>query len=100
MVWDRDFGGQDYECGYSVQQTSDGGYIVAGDALSPTDYDNTSWVIKTDTNGNMVWDSTFGSGLARSIQQTSDGGYVVAGETRTRSKPDEGDAWIAKTCGP
>jgi hypothetical protein len=57
--------------GYSVQQTSDGGYILAG-------YDGSSYVVKTDSNGTMQWNKTYGSGIAYSVYQTSDGGYILA----------------------
>jgi hypothetical protein len=60
---------------YSVDQTADGGYIVAGDSYSG------AFVIKTDHSGTIAWYNNFGmSGDAlRSIKPTSDGGYIAAG---------------------
>jgi len=94
VEWIRVYGGsrQMYTgcCGeyaYSIQQTSDGGYIAAGDV-------GTYWwcgycgphevyIIKTDSEGNIEWERTFGDdggkAKANSIQQTSDGGYIAAG---------------------
>ena len=69
---------------YSVQQTSDGGYIIAGKTRS---YGSDNWdvyVLKLDKNGNREWWKTLGGSMwdeARSVQQTNDGGYVIAGVT-------------------
>jgi len=74
-VWTRTFGGADDDRGYSVQQTSDGGFIVAG----YTTY--FSYLVKTDLMGDTLWTRTLGGDYTRaySIQQISDGGYIVAG---------------------
>ncbi|MFZ8835396.1 MAG: hypothetical protein ACO2O5_14565, partial [Candidatus Caldipriscus sp.] len=71
----RTYGGTSLDEAHSVQQTSDGGYIVAGRT------DGGILLIKTDANGNIQWAKTYGIGFATSVQQTSDGGYIVAGGT-------------------
>jgi len=76
----------------SVQQTSDGGYILAGGINS----DN-AWVVKLGSAGAVQWQEVFpgaGSATASQIEQTSDGGYIVAGNT-TDSSGNE-FAWLAK----
>ena len=81
--WDRIFGGPEEDQGYSVQQTSDGGYIIAG-SYSDGHYD--IWLIKTDPQGNKEWDTTFGGpdyDKSCSVQQTLDGGYIVVGGTKS-----------------
>lgn len=69
---------------YSVQQTSDGGYIVVGDTISYSNPDNSFpiYIIKTDADGNEIWEKTMtgmgiGGGVPFSISQTSDGGYMI-----------------------
>jgi len=84
--WDKTFGGTRCDMAYSVQQTTDGGYILAGWTESYGTGDRDFWLVKTDSNGNKEWDKTFGGtdeDLAYSVQQTTDGGYILAGYTRS-----------------
>ncbi len=83
--WDQKFGGTFSDYAYSVQQTSDGGYIVAGSS-NPTNTNDEFYLIKTDASGNSVWTKTYGgtnNDVGQSVQQTSDGGYIVAGWTES-----------------
>lgn len=82
LIWDRTFGGSDYDSANSIQQTTDGGYIVAGSTISKGAGEHDVWVLKLDSSGYLEWDKTFGEGeidQGTSIQQTTDGGYIVAG---------------------
>jgi len=115
LVWQRCLGGTLDDFAYSIQQTSDGGYIVAGYTMSSKGdvsdkhggYD--VWVVKLDTDGMIAWQKCLGgvsNDLAYSIQQTSDGGYIIAGYTGSKSTAsDDGDvsgshggddAWVVK----
>ena len=78
------YGGAHDDGAYSIQQTSDCGYIVTGLTNSFGAGIADMWVLKLDGNGNIQWQETYGGAnvdQSSSIQQTSDGGYIVAGLT-------------------
>ena len=98
--WEKTFGGTDDDRGESVQQTTDGGYIITGIAsLTLQQYNNNSYVylIKTDGSGNEQWSKTFGgTGInsGNSVQQTNDGGYILTGWIEYEN---DIDVWLIKT---
>ena len=99
VVWERRLGGSSEDEGYSVQQTSDGGYVVAGRTLSLGAGGSDAYLIKTDADGNPVWERTFGGpgdDRAASVQQTEDGGYIIAG-TEDSFGEDRSDIYLVKT---
>jgi len=82
IEWSKTFGGENNDYAYSIYHTTDGGYIVAGhtNSFGKGDYD--FLVIKLNSNGDIEWTKTFGSGsneYGYSICQTADGGYIVGG---------------------
>jgi hypothetical protein len=80
-LWSRTYGGTNADEGHSVQQTVDGGYIIAGYTSS---FGSRAYVIKTDANGNTLWTKTYGGSVVDfivSVQQTSDNGFILAGYT-------------------
>jgi len=93
VQWYRTFGDSDGTTyGTSVQQTTDGGYILCGRTETPGEQ-RVAWLIKTDAQGNKLWDKMFNPGEnaeANSVQQTIDGGYIICGTVGTR----ETDGWI------
>jgi uncharacterized delta-60 repeat protein len=98
IQWQKTYGGTSDDEAYSIQQTTDGGYIVAGRTWSFGTGDDDAWVLKLDANGNVVWQKTYGGtswDWAESIQQTSDGGYIVAGDTSSFGAGAV-DAWVLK----
>ncbi|MEA2104038.1 MAG: T9SS type A sorting domain-containing protein [Candidatus Cloacimonadota bacterium] len=96
--WNQTYGGNSSDVAHSVQQTFDGGFIIAGFTWSYGAGNFDVWIVKTDESGNEVWNQTYGGSyfdLAFSIQQTSDGGYIIAGETETNVTSSK-DFWLIK----
>ena len=95
--WKRTFGGGDYDRGYSVKQTRDGGFIIVGSTQSNGDSYNDVWLIKADSQGNEEWNRTFGDSFVdfgKSVQQTIDGGYIITGSKGTDY---HSNVWLIKT---
>jgi len=113
ILWQRCLGGTDDDYAYSIQQTSDGGFIVAGQTYSNDGdvsgnhgYDD-AWVVKLNSSGDIEWQKCLGGtddDYAYSIQQTSDGGFIVTGYTESNDGDVSGnhsnwgwdDAWVVK----
>jgi len=103
LAWEKTFGGNNYDEAYSIQQTTDGGYIVAGctGSFGAGNYD--VYVLKLNSDGSLAWQKTFGGvseDYAYSVQETADGGYIVAGDTysfrKLSSYPYYYDVYILK----
>jgi hypothetical protein len=102
MVWNSTYGSAGDNQAYSVIQTTDGGYALAGYTDSSGAGGNDLYLVKTDGAGKMIWNMTYGEGSgigddeAYSLIQTSDGGYALAGYT---SSPTAGvyNFWLVKT---
>ena len=108
--WSRAYGGAESDVIYALQKTSDGGYILAGEThstegatASQSDY----WLLKTDADGVVEWERSFGnskqslthateetSDVAHSVKQTRDGGYVLAGSSSGSSGVS---VWLLRT---
>lgn len=116
ITWDKTFGGSSEDMGFSIIQTENGGYAIAGyTILARGKREDTwraklgyielteekkqdFWIIKLNKNGNIEWDEVFGekgTDIANSIIQTRDGGYAVAGFIWTIYAGKQ-DFWIIK----
>jgi len=95
--WEKTFGGSDWDDGLSIEQTTDGGYIIAGNSGSFS-VNGDGYLVKTDASGNIEWDKTVGGSdydCVHALKQTADGGYIVAGETYSYGAIG-GDVFLAK----
>jgi hypothetical protein len=98
-LWTKTYGGSDLDWSYSVQQTTDSGYIIIGNSYSIISNNTDIFLIKTDALGDTLWTKKFGGSLNEfgfSGQQTSDGGYIVVGFTTSFGAGEE-DLWLIKT---
>ena len=98
VTWQKAYGGANDDSANSIQQTADGGYIVAGDTSSFGAGGSDAWVMKLDSTGAVTWQKTYGdegSQYFKHIQQTADGGYIAAGENRSSGAGSD-DVWVMK----
>ena len=98
LVWQKTIGGTDWDFANSLQQTSDGGFIIAGSTYSYGHGNEDGYVVKTDANGNITWSKTYGGANDdefKSVIQTADGGYALCGYTKSYGDIN-GDAWVFK----
>ena len=113
-IWEKSFGGSGDDCLSSLQQTSDGGYILGGNSSSGISGSKTStnygysdfWVVKIDASGNKIWEKSYGgpnNDCMRSLKQTSDGGYILGGYSESKISGNKtstnygySDYWIIK----
>lgn len=97
VLWEKMFGGFNWDRGWSVQQTADGGYVIAGDTFAGPRVDGL--LIKTDSNGEMQWSKTYGNyntDITVHVEQTSDGGYILTGYHQPK-RFEYRDLWLIKT---
>jgi hypothetical protein len=88
----RTFGGADDDIGYAVQQTSDGGYVVAGDSRSGDALGEDVYLVRSDAGGNEVWTGLFGAyggECGYAVVETPDGDFIVVGSTDSFGQGDD-----------
>ena len=96
-LFTKNFGGNLWDYGNSVQQTIDGGYIITGEISSSENGSSDIWLIKTDSEGQEEWNQTFDGNdrdYGKSVKQTVDGGYIIIGSTGSDYYYD---VWLIKT---
>ncbi|MBI3502204.1 MAG: T9SS type A sorting domain-containing protein [Bacteroidetes bacterium] len=99
LQWSKTFGGTSLDYATSVQQTSDGGYIIVGLTESFGSGLTDIYLLKTDSNGSLKWTAVFGGtndDEGRAILQTNDGGFIITGGTKSFGAGDE-DIYLLKT---
>jgi hypothetical protein len=112
-LWDRTYGGDGEDQIFTMQATSDGGYLLGGYSASNVSGEKTQpaqgidyWVVKIDGAGTKLWDKSFGGGgisVLNAIQPTADGGYLLGGESNAGISSDKSqaslgasDMWLIK----
>jgi uncharacterized delta-60 repeat protein len=104
--WQKSYAGASDDYARTVQQTGDGGYIVAGYTASFGAGATDIWLLKLNGDGTIAWERSYGGTSSESdsndsgtwVQQTSDGGYVVSGTTNSfGANLTYWNAWVFKT---
>ena len=98
LQWTRTIGGPERDAGFSLIQTSDGGYAITGFTESFGAGGADVYVVKLDAKGNLQWTKTIGGpkdDWGRSLIQTSDGGYAITGFTKSFGA-GSGDVYLVK----
>jgi uncharacterized repeat protein (TIGR01451 family) len=84
VLWEKNYGTDQYDYGHDIIETGDGGFIIVGDIDT-----SGAWIIKINGDGSIAWQKRFLERGGRAITSTSDGAFVVVG--RTHSLP-----WVIK----
>jgi hypothetical protein len=97
-LWTKTYGGYGLECGNSVKQTPDGGYVVVGYTTS-YGFAYQIYLLRTDSLGDTLWARTYGGSdydIGSSVDLTVDGGYIIGGYTYSFGAGNS-DAYLIKT---
>ena len=78
VIWNRTYGGTNSDDVFSIFETSDGGYVIAGNTLSFDAGNSKIWLFKVNALGDIQWNKTY-DGQASCAAQTNDGGYILVG---------------------
>ncbi|MEA2054718.1 MAG: hypothetical protein U9O96_06385, partial [Candidatus Thermoplasmatota archaeon] len=100
-IWNKSFGGMGNDEAYSVIELKEG-YMIVGSTQHWSEMDYDFWLIKTDRNGNEIWNKSFGGkgdDIAEKIIQTNDGGYAIVGYTYSFNTLGDPDILVVKTDG-
>jgi len=97
VEWQRTYGGSGEDILYTIDTTSDGGYVVS--AGTPTNQgSNNGWIAKLESNGHIEWQYTYGGDAydnLTSVRQADDGGFIATSETLSYGAGQE-DLWVVK----
>jgi hypothetical protein len=99
ILWMKTYGGEQDDNSSFVQQTKDGGFIIAGRTYSYSAGKSDIWLVKTNSIGDTLWTKAFGGidyDYGISVRQSKDGGYILVGSTSSFGA-GEADIWLIKT---
>jgi len=98
IEWNKTYGGNSTDQGFSITQVPDGGYVIVGRTKSYGSGNFDVWLIKVDENGDMEWNKTYGGvdiDQGFSITKAPNGGYVIVGDTASYGS-GYFDVWLIK----
>jgi len=95
-LWYKEYGGNGSDELYDIVQLSDGGFALLGWLENTSSGEWSAWLIRTNSDGEMIWNKTYDTGgfasdLGFSLIEVSTGGYLIAGRTAGH------DAWMIRT---
>jgi len=99
VQWSQTYGGTSYDQAYTLLQTPDGGFVLAGETESWGNGLSDMLLVKTDPNGVLLWYKTYGGPgfeYAHALIQTLDGGFALVGSTTSYGAGSR-DMWFVKT---
>lgn len=99
LIWEKTFGGTDWDFGYSIAPVSAGGYIVTGETYSFGNGNNDAFLLRLDTNGDSLWMKTYGSSkkdIGERVIESYDGKFIFIGSSDSL-KADTSKIWLVKT---
>lgn len=100
ILWSQTYGGALNELAYSVEQTYDEGYIIAGYTMSYGAGGMDMWLVKTDLYGDTIWTKTFGGAsndVGHCVIETVEGDFIVCGHNFSISPMGDPELWLVKT---
>ncbi|WP_303318935.1 hypothetical protein Q4Q34_05655 [Flavivirga abyssicola] len=92
LIWEKTFGGSNFDVGRSVSKTQDNGFIISGSSrssngnLSNNNGQNDAWIVKIDDQGHLKWQKTVGGSdidLAHDAVEINDGSIIIVGESNS-----------------
>ncbi|MFZ6052613.1 T9SS type A sorting domain-containing protein [Halocola ammonii] len=100
ILWTNSYGGPETDEGTDIKLTPEGDFIISAYTESYGAGETDAWLFKTDSEGNLLWDQTFGGtemDNALGVDLSPDGGYILTGGTRSFASGSEEDLWLIKT---
>ncbi len=99
LLWEKTFGGFDWDFAYDLEITADGGFLIVGETHSIGNGNADAYLIKTDKDGNLEWEKNMGGSgkdIAHALIATADGNFAFCGENASKNPENKGDAWLVK----
>lgn len=98
-LFTKTYGGADWDFGYSIEPTSDGGYVIAGETYNNSRGYNDFYILKIDADGNQLWEKNYGSDtvdVAYNAVEAYNGDILVVGSSNGYSSNKLGDGLVIR----